>query len=43
MAFSSGELGNKCHLLRGKKALLGDRELKNVFFSSSIFKNMGTS
>ena len=42
MAFISGELGNKCHLLRGTKALLGNREHKNVF-SSSIFKNMGTS
>ena len=42
MAFISGELGNKCHLLRGTKALLGNREHKNVFFSS-IFKNMGTS
>ena len=41
MAFISGELGNKCHLLRGTKALLGNRE--HIFFSSSIFKNMGTS
>ena len=42
MAIISGELVNKCHFLRGTKALLGNREHKNVF-SSSIFKNMGTS
>ena len=41
MAIDSGELGNKCHFLRGTKALFGNREHKNVF--SSIFKNMGTS
>ena len=42
MAFISRELGKKCHLLRRTKALLGNRKHKNVF-SSSIFRNMGTS
>ena len=45
MAFISGELGNKCHLLRGTGEQMppfeGNREHKNVFFS--IFKNMSTS
>ena len=44
MAFISGELGNKCHLLRGtgeQRHYWGTGNIKLLVFF--MFKNMGTS